>query len=191
MNLNRVFKLNPFDYSNGVVVYWMSRDQRIEDNWALIFAQELACKHQQPLIIVFTLVPNFLNASVRHFAFMLNSLEKEANHSFTLNIPFRLLIGNPTEAIINFLAKINAGALITDFDPLKIKRKWKDEVNRNIIIPFFEVDAHNIVPCRFISNKEEFAAFTLRPKIHRALEEFLDDFPSIIMHKFNNPKWYV
>jgi len=30
------------DYKNGPVVYWMQRDQRASDNWALIKAQKMA-----------------------------------------------------------------------------------------------------------------------------------------------------
>ncbi len=185
----RVLKLNNFEILKGPIVYWMSRDQRIEDNWALIFAQQLAFENKQPLIIVFTLVDRFLNASVRHFAFMLKSLENESAKSYSLNIPFRLLKGNPPDELISFLLKINAGALVTDFDPLKIKREWKSKINLNINIPFYEVDAHNVVPCRYISQKEEFAAYTLRPKIHKVLNDFLDEFPKIEKHNYNSTEF--
>jgi deoxyribodipyrimidine photo-lyase len=30
----------------GPVLYWMSRDQRINDNWSLLLAQELAIKQK-------------------------------------------------------------------------------------------------------------------------------------------------
>ena len=43
----------------GVVVYWMSRDQRAEDNWALLYALQIADRRQLPLIVVFTLLPEF------------------------------------------------------------------------------------------------------------------------------------
>ena len=33
----------------GPIVYWMSRDQRAEDNWALTFAQKLALEQSEPL----------------------------------------------------------------------------------------------------------------------------------------------
>lgn len=55
----------------------------------------------------------------------------------------------------------------------------KKKVAEKIQIPFHEVDAHNIVPCRFVSSKLEFAAYTIRPKIHRLLPEFLDEFPPL------------
>mgnify|MGYP000642787670 CR=1 FL=1 len=189
MNQKRIFQFNQSEFSSGAIVYWMSRDQRIDDNWALIFAQELAFRHKEDLIIVFTLVDNFLNASVRHFSFMLKSLENEAKKSFSLNIPFVLLNGNPPEKICHFIENIKAGALVTDFDPLKIKKGWKQEVNKKINIPFFEVDAHNVVPCRFISNKEEFAAYTLRSKINKVLDEFLEEYPKVEKHIFNSSEF--
>ena len=48
--------------------------------------------------------------------------------------------------------------------------------------PFFEVDAHNIVPCWLASPKAEWAAYSFRPKIHRLLPEFMDEFPPLKRH---------
>ncbi|MCK7528985.1 MAG: deoxyribodipyrimidine photo-lyase [Ignavibacteriales bacterium] len=41
------------------MVYWMSRDQRVGDNWALLYSQGLAMGLKVPLIVVFCLVPLF------------------------------------------------------------------------------------------------------------------------------------
>jgi deoxyribodipyrimidine photo-lyase len=90
-----------------------------------------------------------------------------------------LLQGNPKVEIPKFINKNNTSVLVSDFDPLRIKRIWKREVAKKIEIPFYEVDAHNIVPCPIASNKTEFGAYTIRPKIHKLLPEFLDEFPSI------------
>ncbi len=95
------------------------------------------------------------------------------------NIPFCLLKGDPVEKIPEFVSKNNIGTLVTDFDPLRIKRKWKSGAAGKIGIPFYEVDAHNIVPCRHASQKQEYGARTLRPKINRVLDDFLDDFPPL------------
>ena len=46
------------------------------------------------------------------------------------------------------------------------------------------MDAHNIVPCWYASPKQEYGAYTLRPKIQRLLSEFLDDFPPLRKHPF-------
>ena len=42
----RIAKLNNNEFNpNGPVIYWMSRDQRVKANWALIYASELCKKY--------------------------------------------------------------------------------------------------------------------------------------------------
>jgi deoxyribodipyrimidine photo-lyase len=53
MNLKRVRKLNNFGIKKGPIVYWMSRDQRLIDNWALIYAKEQSIKNRSPIYIIF------------------------------------------------------------------------------------------------------------------------------------------
>lgn len=165
--------------SGGTVVYWMSRDQRVHDNWALIFAQKLAIEKKKPLAVVFNLVPDFLEATIRQYGFMLKGLQEVESELNKYNIPFFLLKGDPKKEIPKFIDENKASALVSDFDPLRIKRIWKREVAKKIKIPFYEVDAHNIVPCLTASNKLEFAAYSIRPKIHKLLPEFLDDYPRL------------
>ena len=173
---------------SGSVLYWMSRDQRVNDNWALLFAQELALERKVSLGVVFSLAPSFLNATLRQYGFMLKGLQEVENHLAELNIPFFLLIGSPEQELPAFLVKHHIGGLVTDFDPLRIKQQWKKEVAAHIKSRIYEVDGRNIVPCWEASSKKEYAAYTLRPKIHRALPEFLKDFPLAQKHPFPWPK---
>ena len=165
--------------TNGPVVYWISRDQRVHDNWALLYAQKLAFEKKKPLLVIFNLMPDFLEATIRQYGFMLKGLHEVEQELNRYNIPFVLLKGKPDVQIPEFIKKSNTSALISDFDPLRVKRIWKRDVAKKIEIPFYEVDAHNIVPCLFVSNKLEFAAYTIRPKIHKLLPEFLDDYPRL------------
>ena len=179
INEKRVRLLQKGSETNGPVVYWMSRDQRAHDNWALIFAQKKAIEKKRPLIILFNLVNEFLEATVRQYGFMIKGLQEVESELSRLNIPFFLLSGKPENEVPKFLNSVNASLLISDFDPLRIKRIWKRKVAKKISIPFYEVDAHNIVPCLFVSNKLEFAAYTIRPKINKWLLEFLDELPKL------------
>ena len=188
VNPKRIRKMNKPEYVSGPVVYWMSRDQRAGDNWAMLTCQEKALEYRVPMVVVFCLVSEFLGAMRRQFLFMIEGLEKVDRRLEKLNIPFFLLRGRPEEQIPRFLSQIQAGMLITDFDPLKIKRSWKEGVERKIQIPLFEVDAHNVVPCWVASEKQEWAAYTIRPKIHRRLFEFLEPFPEIQPHPFSLKK---
>ena len=182
MNQERVRILKEGKKKDGPVVYWMSRDQRVNDNWALLFSQEMALRHESPLAVVFCLVPRFLGATKRQYGFMLQGLKEVERDLAQMSIPFYLLTGSPQEEIPKFVTKYGVGALVTDFDPLRIKKGWKEGVANKIEAPLYEVDAHNIVPCWIASPKQEYGAHTFRPKIKRALPEFLQDFPAPQKH---------
>ncbi len=174
--------LKDVSYKSGLVVYWMGRDQRAQDNWALIFAQQKALSLKVPLVVFFCLVPEFLQATIRQYDFMLKGLEEVEADLAKKQIPFFLLAGEPIEEIPKFLEKIKAGLLVTDFEPLKIKISWKKKVAKQIKLPFYEVDARNIVPCWQVSKKQEFAARTIRKKLHDLLPECLEKYPGIKKH---------
>jgi len=187
MNPLRIRKLNDFRSVTGrPVIYWMSRDQRVNDNWALIFSQELAEELSSPLAVVFCLTPIFLNATLRQYSFMLKGLQEVESNLAKLDMPFFLLTGFPQNELPSFIRAHKVGALVADFDPLRIKREWRNGVVNQIAIPAYEVDAHNIVPCWSASPKQEYGAHTFRPKIHRVLPEFLDEFPKLKRHRI---KW--
>lgn len=174
--------------NTGAILYWMSRDQRVHDNWALLYAQEIALKLKRPLIVAFCLVPSFLNATFRQYAFMLKGLMSLRDELKKYNIEFYLLTGEPAKEIVTFIREKNVVLLITDFDPLRIKKQWKDSIKPAINIPFHEVDAHNIVPCWTASEKQEYGAYTFRPKILKILNRFLTEFPKLKVHPYNNAK---
>lgn len=48
------------------------------DNWAFLYAQRLALKQELPLHVCFCLVPKFLDATIRHYGFMLRGLQEVA-----------------------------------------------------------------------------------------------------------------
>ena len=175
----RVKKLNQKDYSGGDIVYWMSREQRVRDNWALVRSRELASRFKTELKVIFCLSPSFLDAPWRHYHFLIEGLKEVESELENLNIGFTLLTGDPAQEIPEFIRKTNPGYLVTDFSPLRIKRDWEDAVRKKLAIPFECVDAHNIVPCWLASEKQEFAAYTLRPKLKRLRSGFLWDLTRI------------
>ena len=182
VNRKRVRIIKKAEGKAGPVIYWMSRDQRVRDNWALLFAQELALQGKAPLAVVFCLVPKFLDATMRQYGFMLKGLHEVEKNLSEKNIPFFLLTGSSASEIPRFVRKYAVGALVADFDPLRIKREWKEAVAQHIDISFYEVDARNIVPCWVASPKQEYGAYTLRPKIKKALPEFLEGIPGLLKH---------
>lgn len=176
----RIRSLNDGGENIGTTIaYWMSRDQRVADNWALTFAQNRAEQEGKELIVLFSLVPTFPGATLRHYDFMLKGLEEVEKRLHELNIPFILLEGTPDETIPEAIQKYNVSTLVTDFSPLRIGRAWRRRIADSISVPFFEVDTHNIVPIWEASDKQEFAAYTIRPKINKQLQNYLTDIPPL------------
>ena len=180
----RIYKLNDRPHKDGPVVYWMSRDQRISDNWALLHAQDLALKTKSPLVVLFCLVPKFLDATLHHYRFMIDGLVELEEELRSHNIGFKVLTGKLEDEIPNYCWENNTGALVTDFSPLRIKRKWDNALSSRLDIAFMEVDTHNVVPCRAASPKQEYAAYTIRPKIHKLLPGFLTEIPRLKKHPY-------
>ena len=186
MNAKRVRALKVSPLKQGPVVYWMSRDQRMADNWALLHAQQKALAIKEPLITIFCLSPSFLNATACQYEFMLAGLKEVELKLSEKNIAFIILAGDPARTLPKFIRKHKGSALITDFDPLRIKREWKDRIAASVNVSVEEVDAHNIAPCWISSDKMEYGARTLRPKLKRLLPEFLDEFPKLKRHPFSS-----
>ena len=177
---DRVKIHRPETQSGGMVIYRMSRDQRVGDNWALLFARQLAASTGRSLAVVFTLMSSYPGANLRHFDFMLRGLETVEQKLQTFNIPFCVLLNNDVSvALKEFIGQNNVTAVVSDFDPLRYKQKWITDINTVEGVAHYEIDTHNIVPCWKASPKAEFGAYTLRPKIKRLLPEFLTGFPEL------------
>ncbi|XP_026577470.1 deoxyribodipyrimidine photo-lyase-like isoform X1 [Pseudonaja textilis] len=198
-NKKRVRLISPApDLKEGArgILYWMSRDQRVQDNWAFLYAQRLALKQRLPLHVCFCLVPKFLDATIRHFGFMLRGLEEVAEvlalgvgwgeECRLLDIPFHLLIGFAKDTLPLFVTQHGIGGVVTDFSPLRVPLQWVLDIQERLPsdVPLAQVDAHNIVPCWVASDKQEYGARTIRRKIHDRLAEFLTEFPPVVKHPF-------
>lgn len=163
INLNRVFKLNNKSIKSGGIIYIMTRELRLEDNWAIIFAQNLAEKHKKKFKIVI-----FLDSkcySKRQKGFIIGRLDNLENNLHKNNIQY--------EITQKLQTNINAGAIIVDFNPISLQYNFAKSVNCAV----FEVDSHNIIPARYISDKQEFSAATMRRKVYSKIAEFLTEFP--------------
>ncbi|XP_058830186.1 deoxyribodipyrimidine photo-lyase isoform X2 [Topomyia yanbarensis] len=166
------------------VMYWMSRDARVQDNWAFLYAQKLALKNELPLHICFSLVPKFLDATIRHYKFLLRGLEQVSEECKKLDINFHMLTGMAKDTIPKFVREHKIGAVVCDFSPLRLPTQWVEDVSKALPpeVPFCQVDAHNIVPLWVTSEKQEYAARTIRSKINKHLDTYLTEFPPVIKH---------
>lgn len=171
----------------GPVVYWMSRDQRVDDNWALLWAQQEALVYKRSLVVVFCLIPDYPGSSLRHYSFMLKPMNELQQRLGRLNVGFSLLEGDPVDRLPKYVKEINAHAVVGDFDPLRIKQLWRRQLASKLSVPFYEVDTHNVIPVWTTSEKKEYAAYTIRPKIRRLIGDYLTDIPQVVRHPVSCP----
>ncbi len=171
--------------TRGPVLYWMSRSQRADHNWSLLYAQHDAIQKRSPLIVVFCLQKQFLGATLRQYDFMLKGLEQTAHTLESLNIPFIILYGSPDQNLPAFIRKHHISALYYDQDPLRIKEVWIKALLPQLNIPAYEVDSSNCVPVWLASPKQEYGAYTFRPRIKRLLDDYLCPYPDVQTHPYS------
>ncbi len=182
MDHRRIRRYNGESKLQGPVLYWVHREFRFQDNWALHHARGEALRLQVPLAVVFCLVPEFLGATLRQFDFLLKGLEASESTLQQANIPLILRSGDPATEINRLCKELQPSLVVTDYDPLRIKRHWIQSLLKGQRAPVLEVDSRNIVPVWEASPKREYMARTIRPKIHKLLPEFLTPFPQFSSH---------
>jgi deoxyribodipyrimidine photo-lyase len=164
-------KSGPADPDGKCVVYWMQRAQRGIDNPALDVAIEAANLLQKPVLVFFGLHPGYPNANLRHYSFLIEGVAgiKAAVERRGALFVFRPF---PSHDLIRFCEEVRPSLVIGDENPMREPESWRRSAAAKLRVPLWTVDADVIVPSRFFP-KEEFAARTLRPKIHRLLPAFL------------------
>jgi len=163
----------------------MNRECRVRDNHSLIFAQDLAQHHEVPLAVAYNLELGFEGGARRQHIFKVEGLESVAENLHQYNIPLFIRTGTDTEQkIITFIKNNDIGAVVTDFQALRLPRKWLRKVRRAVDCPIYEVDSRNIIPCWVTSDKQEYAARTIRPKIHEKLDTYLVEYPHVKTHPY-------
>jgi deoxyribodipyrimidine photo-lyase len=73
-------------------------------------------------------VPRFLDATIRHFGFMLKGLREVEADLRAKHIPFHLLSGAAADNVPQFARDNHAAAVICDMSPLRVPMEWCREV---------------------------------------------------------------
>jgi deoxyribodipyrimidine photo-lyase len=163
------------------VVYLMSRDQRLHDNHALLYAQQQAQKQKLPLSIIFALYSSSGQRAKEHYEFMLSGLRDLAEEAANYNISFLLVSRDDLETKLDAL---RPAILCFDFSPLRGSKSLQQKLASKNVFPCVQIDTHNLIPIWQASDKQEYAARTLRSKIHRKLPEFLMEPPTLQAHSY-------
>ena len=168
----RIRRLNRLPERRGrYVLYWMQASQRVEWNHALEFAIDRANELGLPVVAGFGLMDDYPEANARHTAFMLEGLSEVQHALAKRGVLFVARRGSP-DAVAVALAK-DAAMAVCDKGYLRHQKRWRRNVVRAAECPVVEVESDAVVPVETASIKEEYAAATLRPKLHRLLSRFM------------------
>lgn len=162
VNSKRIFELNNKPIKSGNIIYLCERELRAKDNFALQFAIKKSEELKLPLKIIYPKV-NYEYLPKQKFIDRQISEAKRAFNKSGLDFE-----------IVEKLDLKDCALLVIDFNPI-LKRDWLKKVNCKII----EIDGHNIIPARFISDKQEYSAATLRRKIYYNIYPFLNEFDNL------------
>jgi len=172
----RIQQLNDREVQPGeYVIYWMQASQRAADNHALEYAVRRANRLGVPLLVVFGLTGDYPEANARHYRFMLEGLRETRHALRKRGIRMVIRYGSPARVAAGLAGA--ARLMVTDRGYTRIQRAWRREVAEAVSCPVFQVETDVVVPVEVASSKREYAARTLRPKIHRFLDTFLQALP--------------
>ncbi|MCW4010146.1 MAG: deoxyribodipyrimidine photo-lyase [Candidatus Bathyarchaeota archaeon] len=168
----RVTRLNAADVADKrYVLYWMQSSQRTNCNMALEYAVSWANKLEKPLVTFFGLTPRFPKANLRHYTFMLEGMRDVEAELKSVGV--KLVVQNVSPELGAVALSEDACLTVTDRGYLKILRRWRSFAAAQMRVPLVQVEDNVVVPVEVASNKEEYSAATLRPKIHKNRSRFL------------------
>ncbi len=168
------------------VLYWSQMNRRVRFNHALLHAVELANRHGLPLLVYEGLTCTYKAANRRLHTFLVEAVphtaaelkRRGAGYFFYL----RARRSDPNDVFYRLAA--HAHTVVTDDYPVFIAAQHNRSVATRIQVPFVAVDSSCIVPMS-VHEKQAWAAYTIRPKIHRELPRFLrTPDPTPLLHKW-------
>ncbi len=179
---SRIQKLNQLPQSSGMfVLYWMQQSQRAEHNHALEYAIGQANIQGRPILVLFALTDDYPDANLRHYTFMLEGLKETKQQLASRGIQMVVRYGNPGHAVLD--VGLNASMIVCDRGYLRHQRSWRKEIAEKAPCCVVQVESDVVVPIEEVSDKAEYAAYTIRTKINRQLEEYLKDLePRVVLH---------
>lgn len=160
----RIYNFNNEPLKNGYVVYLCEREIRFKDNFSLSFAITKSKELDLPLKIIHPSV----SYDVKLKQDFINRQIKQAESGFKeFGFDFEII---PQTEIKEFLKKLKIGCMIIDFNPIS-----EHSYLKTFDFKIYEVDSHNIIPARYVSDKQEYNAATFRRKVYSKIYPFLTE----------------
>ncbi len=162
----RVRLLNDSSPRSGAayVLYWAQTSRRLDSNHGLACAVERADSLGLPVLVYEGLTRDRPFANPRFDSFILGGARDNAARAAQLG--FGYVFSDQRGALYRMAE--DAALLVTDDYPGYLVREHNARLPARLGIPYYVVDSSCIVPMACFT-KQEYAAYTIRPKINRLL----------------------
>ena len=157
------------------VLYWMQQSQRAHDNPALEIAIQKANRLDLPVLVCFGLMDGYPEANRRHYRFMLEGLADTQALLARRRIRMVVRYGDPPTVAVDLARQ--AAMVVCDVGYTRHQRQWREALARGTDCPVLAVEGDVVVPVAVTSTKAEYAARTIRPKVNRHLDDYLQPCP--------------
>jgi deoxyribodipyrimidine photo-lyase len=170
----RVLKDTKVRPDGQYVLYWSQMNRRVEGNHALAHAIAWANELKLPVLVYEGLTCTYRQANDRIHTFILEGIPDTAERLARRGIGYAFYLrrrrSSPNDQFYRLAAK--AAAVVSDDYPTFIAAEHNASVPAKLDLPYVVVDSSCIIPMnRF--EKREYAAYTIRPKVHRMLPTYL------------------
>ena len=172
---NRIKSINnkKMDKNGDFIIYWMQRSIRSSYNHSLEYAIHLANDLKKNLLVIFCFDRKFSEMNERSCYFLFESLKDAEKNLKDRGIRFIVLDSSPLITKILEYSKRSV-CIITDRAYLKYLRKIREEVGEKVSVRMIQIESDVVVPIEIASLKEEYSARTLRGKLHKVLDFYLN-----------------
>ena len=182
MRINeRVISLNdrPVNPNARYVLYWMQMYKRVDNNHSLIYAIRRANELRLPLVVYEGLKYYYPWASDRIHTFVLEGVEEKRAAFEALGIRYVFSLQKDADVSKNTVAALSkdAALIVTDDFPCFIIPEHNRRIAERTEITVYAVDSNGVIPISKF-DKEEYAAYTIRPKINKLLDRYLKPLPN-------------
>ncbi|WP_375465596.1 deoxyribodipyrimidine photo-lyase [uncultured Methylobacterium sp.] len=157
------------------VLYLLQQANRAHHNPALEWAIAEGNRLGLPVVACFGLLDGrngFPEANARHYAFLLQGLADARAGLEARGVAFVVRKGSPAEVARDLSGR--AALVVLDRGYLAIQKRWYGAIAAGVDTRVVQVEGDVVVPVETASGKHEFAARTLRPKLHRLWDDFLE-----------------
>ena len=171
------------------VLYWAQMNRRAESNHALEFAASMANEQKLPLLFYEGLTCSYPFANDRFQTFLLEGVPETSRRVQARGIGYLFHLRRRASDRDNALYRLaeNAFAVVTDDYPAFLAAQHNASVPAKIGVPYYSVDSSCVVPMAHF-DKREYAAYTIRPKIHKVLEKCLVPVEAVrLRRRFDSP----